>query len=183
MAVADQHHDPVSVAYATSLLQLAESRDQMQPIADEVGALQQVLEENPTFARFLADPGVDRDERSGVVERTFSSASPLMQNFLKLLDRKNRLGKLPQVLSAFETLMDEKLGKVEVNITVAEKLDDAQLEQVRQRVSRKLNKDAVVHQFVDPDILGGMVIRVQDQVIDASVRSKLDAMQRRLRQA
>ncbi|MEM6315978.1 MAG: ATP synthase F1 subunit delta, partial [Planctomycetota bacterium] len=172
-----------SLTYAEALLELAEARDQLRPVADEVDALRQVLDDNPTFARFLADPGVDREQRSAVLQRTFATASPLLQNFLKLVETKGRIGSLPKILAAFDALLDEKLGKVEVNVTVAQKLGEAQVADVRSRVSTKLGKDAVVHQFVDPTILGGMIIKVQDQIIDASVRTRLEGMRKRLKQA
>ncbi|MEM8875000.1 MAG: ATP synthase F1 subunit delta [Planctomycetota bacterium] len=183
MAATAEHHDPAALSYAQALIELAESRDQLQPTADEVDALRKVLDENPKFAQFLADPGIDREERSAVLQRTFASASPLMQNFLKLVEGKGRIGHLPGILAAFESILDEKLGKIEVNVTVAQQLGEAQIADVKNKVSAKLGKDAVVHQFVDPDIIGGMVIKVQDQVIDASVRSRLDSMKKRLKQS
>jgi F-type H+-transporting ATPase subunit delta len=70
-----------------------------------------------------------------------------------------------------------------VDVTVAQRLSPDELENVRRRVSQALGKDAVVHQYVDESIIGGLVLRVQDQLIDASVRYQLDAMKQRLLQA
>jgi F-type H+-transporting ATPase subunit delta len=77
-------------------------------------------------------------------------------------------------------MLDEQLGKIEVDVTVAQKLSSEQLEEVRQRVSAALKKDAVVHQYVDESIIGGLVIRVQDKLIDASVKTQLAAMKQQL---
>jgi F-type H+-transporting ATPase subunit delta len=72
------------------------------------------------------------------------------------------------------------LGKIEVDVTVAQRLSDAQLEEVRRKVSTALKKDAVVHQYVDEKIIGGLVLRVGDRLIDGSVKAQLDAMRRQL---
>jgi F-type H+-transporting ATPase subunit delta len=87
------------------------------------------------------------------------------------------------MIEAFNDLLEEQLGNVEVDVTVAQRLDAGQLEQVRQRVSQALGRAAVVHQYVDESIIGGLVLRVQDKLIDASVRFQLDQMRRRLLQA
>ena len=102
--------------------------------------------------------------------------SPLMWNFLQVLNQKGRLGLLGQIAAAYDELLDEQLGKVEVDVTVAQRLTDEQLEQVRQRVGEALGKDAVVHQYVDESIIGGLILRVQDRLIDASVRQQLKAI-------
>ena len=179
------HDDPTHVAYARALLELAEDRDALQETAEEADALRQVLDETPALRDFLRNPGISAEERAKVIDEAFGDgrASSLMLNFLHVLNRKGRMAGLGGVLDAFEHLLDEKLGKIEVNVTVAEKLSDDELEQVRTRVGQSLGKDAVVHQYVDPDILGGMILRVEDQIIDASVRTQLEAMRERMMRA
>jgi F-type H+-transporting ATPase subunit delta len=178
-------HDPIHLAYARALLELAEDRDALRETADEADALQQVLDENPTLRDVFANPGINAEERAELIDKMFGDnrASSLMLNFLHILNRKNRLAATGKIMAAFEHLLDEKLGKIEVNVTVAEKLDDGDLEEVRTRVGRALGKDAIIHQYVDPNILGGMVLRVEDQIIDASVKTQLDAMRERLMRA
>jgi F-type H+-transporting ATPase subunit delta len=171
----------IAVAYAASLLELANERKQAEPIGQELSALRQIVAENPTFGLFLSDPGISTAERGEAVSRIFGGkVSPLMSNFLGVLNQKGRIGQLMQIADAYEDLLDEQLGKIEVDVTVAQKLDASQLEQVRQRVSAALKKDAVVHQYVDDSIIGGLVLRVQDKLIDASVKSQLDAMRQQL---
>jgi len=77
-------------------------------------------------------------------------------------------------------LLDRQQGVVEVDVTVAKGLGDDQLEAVRRKVGDSLKRQAVVHQIVDPAIIGGLVLRVQDQLIDGSVRAQLSAMRRQL---
>jgi F-type H+-transporting ATPase subunit delta len=75
------------------------------------------------------------------------------------------------------------MGKIEVDVTVAHRLDAGTLEDVRKRVSSALKKDAIVHQYVDESIIGGLVLKVEDKLIDGSVRAQLDRMKRKLMQA
>jgi F-type H+-transporting ATPase subunit delta len=88
---------------------------------------------------------------------------------------------LPGFCEAYAALLDEKLGKVEVDVTVASRLSNEELEQVRQLVNRALKKDAVVHQYVDESIIGGIVLKVGDRLIDGSVRTQLEQVRSRLR--
>jgi F-type H+-transporting ATPase subunit delta len=168
-------------AYATSLLELAESRGQLDAVIDEVSSLREVLKQNPAVGQFLADPSIKQTDRDAVLQRTFEgSLSSLTYNFLRLLASRSRLAELSAILARFEALVDERRGKVEVTVTVAAPLDASQLADVRQSVSRSLGKDAVVQQVVDASIIGGMVLRVGDKLIDGSVKTQLDTMRKRL---
>jgi F-type H+-transporting ATPase subunit delta len=178
------HRSPVAVAYATALLELADEHKQLEPTARELGALQELIRANPTFKLYLSDPAIGHAERGELIQRVMGKAvSPLVGNFLRVLNEKGRLGILDEIADAYDELLDQRLGKIEVDVTVAHRLPPDQLEEVRKRVSAALKKDAVVHQYVDEQIIGGMVLRVQDQLIDASVRAQLDAMRERLRAA
>ncbi len=175
------HHTPTVLAYATSLLELADEQQLAQPIGEELDQLAEILEQNPTFALFLADPCISQEERHRVLSETFSGKiNPLLWNFLGVLNLKNRLGLLGQMIAAYSDLLDEKYGKIEVDVTTAHQLSSEDLEMVRQRVSSALKKDAVVHQYVDESIIGGMILRVQDQLIDASVKAQLQAVKQKL---
>ena len=167
----------VATAYAKPLLELANEQDQAESIGQELRALREVVESNPTFAEFLSNPGVSEAERGEVLKRTLEGrASPLMLNFLGVLNARGRAGLLAQVSQAYDDLLDELFGKIEVDVTVAERLGPEELEEVRRRVSEALGKEAVVHQYVDEAIIGGLLLRVQDRLIDASVRSQLRAL-------
>jgi len=175
------HHSPTTLAYGQSLLDLAGEQNQAEAIGEELGQIAEIIEQNPTFAAYLADPGIGHEERAQTLKQTFAGkVSPLMWNFLGVLNVKRRLKEIPAIAAAYDDLLDEKLGKIEVDVTVAQKLTPDQLEQVRQRVSAALKKDAVIHLYVDDAIIGGMLLRVQDQLIDASVRSQLQAMREQL---
>ena len=168
-------------AYARSLLELGNEQNQTDALGREMAELREILAANPSFGAFLSDPGIGEGERVAAIERIFRGrVSPLLWNFLGVLNAHGRIGQLGQVAEAYDALLEEQRGIIEVDVTVAQRLDAAQLEQVRQRVSQALGKTAVVHQYVDEAIIGGMILRVEDKLIDTSVRYQLQAMRQRL---
>jgi F-type H+-transporting ATPase subunit delta len=170
-----------AVTYARSLLELATEQNQAESVGEDLGSLRQVIQDNPTFGLFLADPAIGTTEREQAMQRIFAGKlSPLLNNFIGVLDAHGRLGGIAHIADAYDELLEEQLGKIEVDVTSAQKLTPEQVERVRQRVSQVLKKDAVVHQYVDPEIIGGLVIRVQDKLIDASVRTQLAALRERM---
>lgn len=176
-----QHHSTLALTYARSLLDLANQQDQTAEVANDIGALGQMLEQNSGFVDFLKSPGISNEERSEALTKIFGGRlGVLLGRFLQVMSERGRLRILPEVVEAFEHLLDQELGKVEVDVTVAERLSDSELEAVRSRVSKALGKEAVIHQYVDPAIIGGIVLRVGDHVVDASIRRQLEGMRRKL---
>jgi F-type H+-transporting ATPase subunit delta len=170
-----------ATAYARSLIELAGDQNQAQEIGDELVGIQEAIDATPGFDHLLVNPAVGEGGRVPILARAFEGkVHPLMWNFLRLLNAKNRLGLLRQIGEVYADLLDEKFGKVEVDVTVAHRLDDQELEQVRVAVGEALKRDAVVHQYVDESIIGGLVIRVQDKLIDTSVRAQLAAMKQKM---
>lgn len=177
----ENHPSPSAVAYATALIELANERNLTQPIADDLGGLRQVLAENPAFRAYLGDPSVGDTERAELLQRVFQDKlQPLLAHFLEVLAAKGKLGHLDQIADAYDDLLDEQLGKIEVDVTVAQQLSPEQLEDVRRKVSTALSKDAVVHQYVDESIIGGLILRVQDKLIDASVKTQIQKLKEQL---
>ena len=168
-------------SYAKALLELGNERQQAVQIGEELRGIREIAEANPTFLAFLRDPGVGKAERTAAVERILAGKlSPMLYNTIRVMIERDRAGVITQMAEQYQELLDEQLGKIEVDVTVAQRLDPQTLEQVRQRISAARGKDAVVHQYVDESIIGGLVLRVEDKLIDASVRSQLDAMKRQL---
>ncbi len=173
-------HSPTALAYAEALAESAEDRNALDAVANDAGALKSALDDNPDLLPFFRDPSITEEERQGVLNKALESADETFRRFIEVLNRRGRIGMLPETLDAFEYLLDQRLGKVEVDVTVAKELDEAQLEDVKARVGKALGRDAVVHQYVDDSIIGGLIVRVGDRVIDASVKRQLDAMRERL---
>ncbi len=176
-----EQHSPLANSYARSLLELADERGITERIGSQVGDLQAILAENPTFVQFLADPAIAADERSTLLKNVFGGqVDPLLMSFLGVMNDKNRLSLLPDVCGAFDELLADERGIVEVDVTVPRKMGKAELESVRAKVADALGKEVVIHQYVDETLLGGLVIKVGDTLIDGSVRKQLDEMRQTL---
>ena len=180
----DTHQSSLAIAYAEALLQLANESGAAASIGEELSGLRQIVETDKLFAQLLADPAISTEERGQLLHRVFDGrASTLMSHFLGLTNEKGRLVLLPAIAGAYDVLLDRQQGIVEVDVTVAQGLGDDQLEAVRRKVGDSLKREAVVHQHVDPAIIGGLVLCVQDQLIDGSVRAQLSALRQQLMEA
>ncbi len=180
----NQQHSPLDVAYAQSLLDLAVEQQAEEAIGAELSELAQALEAEPQFQMFLESPGIGISERAAVIKKAFKGrVAPLLYNFLRVANQRGMAGRLRQVAEAYQGLLDERLGKIEVDVTVPQRLDGPELEQVRQRISQALGKDVVVHQYVDEDMIGGIILRVGDRIIDASVKAQLAAIRQQFMRA
>src|SRR2546421_269195 len=132
---------PAAHAYAQSLLELANESKRAEAMAQELEALREILATNPTFRMYLGDPGISVAERHEALNRIFKgNVSQLLLNFLGVLNEKNRLRILDQIIDTYHDLLETQLGKIEVDVYVAQKLSPEQLEQVRQKVSSALKK-------------------------------------------
>ena len=168
-------------SYARALLDLANDQSRAQEIGQEMAQIREVLDAEPAFEQMIANPAVSGDALQPLLSRAFEGrVSPLTWNFIRLLAAKGRLSDFRRIEQALDELLDQQFGKVEVDVTVAQRLDDASLEEVRRAVSEALKRDAVVHQYVDESIIGGLVIRVQDKLIDTSVRAQLHALKQQM---
>lgn len=170
-----------AAAYARALLELANEQKQAEPIAQELGQIRELVETNPSFRAFLRDPGISKTERSRLLESLLKGkVSRLVYNTLAVMNAHGRLALIDDLARAYQKLLDTQLGRLDVDVTVAKKLSAAELENVRQRISQAFAKEAILHQHEDPSIIGGLVVRVGDKLIDGSVKAQLELMKRRL---
>src|SRR5688572_5842458 len=124
-----------AVQYARALLDLANEQKQGEAIGEEMRKIGEIIAENKTLRAFITDPGISAGDRTGLLDRVFrGKVSPLVMNIMGVLNSKGRLRLLPQVVEAYDELLDEQLGKIEVDVTVVQKLDPATLEEVRKRI-------------------------------------------------
>lgn len=167
--------------YAQALLDLADQRGLTQQIVGEVEGISEVIQKNPAFARYLSDPSVSDADRERLIERVFAGKiSELLVAYLKLVNAKRRLGEFPLIARAVQELVDRRAGNLTVDMIVAQHLPDDAVEQVQRQLSEKLRKNILVKQQIDDSIIGGVILKIGDSLIDGSVKAQLEAMKRRL---
>ena len=169
--------DPRSSSYAGALIELASDRGDLEAVNDEVGAFLTVLRDNPDFRVFLMTPSVDPAEKNRVLDTAFSGkVSATLLDFIELVLTKRRQLFLEDMLEEFQALFEEKMGRLHVEVVSAVPVGDSDQSNLADALSKKLNKTIVLENAVDPRILGGLVLRYGDLVVDGSVRTRLESV-------
>lgn len=179
--MSDQENNATFISYAQALLELADARGQTSQVAEEVAQVAGIFNDNKTFRTYAGDPSVSVVEREHKLQSIFGGqVSATLLSTMKVLNLKGRLVDFPGIAAAFKKVLDDRAGKIDVAVTVAQPLTDHELEDVRQRVSSALKKDARVTQQVDNSIIGGLILRIGDRLIDGSVKSQLNSIKQKL---
>ena len=171
----------VSKVYGDALFELAIEQDKLESVRDEVQTVSQALKDNPDFLPTLMHPDMTMEKKQEMVRKVFSTASDDMMGLIDVMIRKNRIGELGKVMDYFEMRAKERLKVGVVMVSTPIQLSEEDRKKVEKRVLEVTDFASLEMKYiVDPALLGGMVIRIGDQVLDNSIRSKLDAMGRQL---
>jgi F-type H+-transporting ATPase subunit delta len=185
MTTTSETVDAVARVYAQSLLELADAAGGDEKIVEtggELSAIAEMIREDAEIAEFLRSPIVDSEKRAASLRRIFEGrVSDLVLRFMLVLNGKGRLGEFGSMVSGYDQLVNERMGRVEVDVmTVDGSLDPDQLALLGEKVKAKLGQEPVFHQYADESLIGGLVLRVGDQLIDGSVRGQLRRMREEL---
>ena len=173
--------ETVARSYAETLLDVAERHEGLEAFGEGVEFVARLIDESPSFKVFLETPQIAAGEKKEVVRAVFADALPAMLiNFLLVTIDKRRQRLLGAIAEQYQTLVDERLGRMRVEVTLARPIGDRQLAEIRQQLSLLLDRDAIPQVRVRPRILGGIVVRAGDTIYDGSLRRRLDGMRRSL---
>ena len=171
----------VARVYSQAILKIAQSKGETDGLLDELLESGHLLERDPDFASFVASPLIDTEERSGALERMFrGKASDLFVDALQVMNRKGRLGLLPTIAEVYRLKHRELSGQVEIQVTTAVPLSAQLRERLKSGVAEFTGKEPVLIEVVDGSLIGGMVLQIGDQKIDASVTKKIEALRENL---
>lgn len=167
--------------YASALLELAKERDEVEDILEDMNFIKNTLDDSNELVLFLRSPIVKFDDKQAVLNKLFGDeVQESTGKFLELLARKNRVNMLHEVSEAFLKLYNKHAGIIEVEVSVASELDDSQRkalhEQLEMRTSKKV--DLTIH--IDESLKGGMAVRIDDTVIDGTIKHKLQELEEQL---
>ena len=166
--------------YAQAIFQLAVQQDQVDQWAGELDSISQVLQDEE-FSSFLENAQVPLSEKNRSIEAVFPDTNPLVRNLVALLISRGSTKLMRDVYLSYSELVDDYRGRRRVEVTSAVPLDAAELERISRFVSKLIQKEVVVSTEVDETILGGVIIQVGDQLLDGSVRSRLEGLRRQVR--
>ncbi len=179
---ADVGVEHIADVYAKALLGAAESAGFTRAVLEEFNSLiSDVLGRFPRLERILASTLVSSEEKVGVIERLFGGrASPTFVNFLKVVARHGRLDCLRVIHRRLGVLYDELRGRVRVTVATAAPVNDALATRIAESLRSVLGAEPVVDQAVDPELIGGVVIRVDDTVYDGSIANQLQIVRQQM---
>jgi F-type H+-transporting ATPase subunit delta len=168
--------------YAESLLDAADKRQQTAEVLEQMESLiGEVLARDAVFAVFLASAVVNRDHKRAALRRVFEGKiNEVLYHFLLVLNDHNRLGVLREVAVLMRELYERRAGRMHVEVTAATPPSDEQRERLRQELCQKFGREPILSVQVDPELLGGLMVRVDDWVYDGSVRARLERIQTQL---
>ena len=131
-------------------------------------------------ARYFRDPNVPRETKVESVSRLFNDVRPHVMNLLRVLVARQRMHLLPNIVREFEAMELQARGIAEADVTVARPVTAAEQDTISRRLSEMTGKQVHVQVHVDPNILGGIVVRIGDQLIDSSVAGRLQRLRQQL---
>jgi F-type H+-transporting ATPase subunit delta len=170
----------VARSYAASVFELAQRHELEDEFTASFNALSGVMND-PKVRTFLGSPKLNARTKKQVLRDALGDrVHPLFLNFLLVTVDKRRQGLLPDIARAYHALVEEAHGRMHVNVTVAHEPSAELHQEIRNRLSEIFGKTVVPHVHVDGRILGGIIVRHEDKVIDGSLRRRLVAMRRRL---
>jgi F-type H+-transporting ATPase subunit delta len=167
--------------YAEALVSLAERAGDLDGWGATITEVADAVETDPRLAGFLATPRVSAKRKGEIITKAFQDRLPrLFVRFLGAVIMNRRQQLIPEIATEYAALVDERQGRVHARVTVASEPDDATRAIVEQRVGGITGKKVVPHFVVKPEILGGVIVRVGDTVMDGSLARKLATLRTRM---
>ncbi len=164
--------------YAIALFELARDAKQIEAVGASLATLRGAIDESEDLRTLIGSPMVARDEQASALGAVVGSLEldQLTGNFVGVLAQNRRLAQLPNVIRAFNLLAARHRGEITAEVTSARPLDDDQVDAIKQHLRSRVGRDIAVDLSVDPAILGGLVVKVGSQMIDSSIRTKLNTL-------
>jgi len=174
-------HDPIQTGYARALLEMAQAENATGKVEEDLFRLRELLKTNPALLEFLKDATIKRDgKRQALTELFQGRVHALTLNWLLTLADTDRAGRVLPAIEEFSDQARNARQSVTGEVTTALPLDDDALSRLAAELTRVTGKNVNLLQKTDPALLGGVVIQVGEQIIDSSLRRKLNQMQQQL---
>jgi F-type H+-transporting ATPase subunit delta len=168
----------LSGRYATALFGLALEKKSVDAVGNSLSSVGKALNESTEFKALTANPLVSRGDAAKAIAAVAKAMKldALTANFLGVLAQNSRLGQLGAVIAAYETLAANHRGEATAQVTSAHPLDKAQVTALKAQLKAKVGRDVAVELNTDPQILGGLIVKIGSQMIDSSIRTRLNTL-------
>ena len=173
----------VAIRYAQALFELAEEENLTSEIYSEIIDLNEIISSNKNLYDVLRSPFIGREEKKEVVAKLFADkVHKDTKNFLMVLVDKDRTTELASIVQSYKQMMNDKFNIAEGKVYTAIPLSQEQISELEKKLSAKYNKNVQLVNKIDKDILGGVLVRIGNEEIDGTVKSRLDDLSEKLSQ-
>ncbi len=175
--------EEIASVYARSLFEVAQEHKKLDKIRDELGEFADALNQSRELQVFLFSPYFSTKEKIEGLDKAVTGADETTINFLKLLIEKHRTPVIFRVRAEFDRLWEQENKLLPVQVTSAVELPKSTVKQIGDRIAEQTDRKVELTSTVDPDILGGIIVRVGNSVLDASIRNRLENLRKQVARA
>ena len=170
--------EEIAQVYARSLFQVAKEQDKLDTVRAQLGQVSDALNETRELSVFFFSPYFSTEEKKQGLGTAIDGADETVSNFLELLVEKHRMPAIHRIRKAFDLLWEKENKLLPVQITSAIELDEETVRSIGDRIGEQTGQKVELTTKVDEDVLGGIVLQVGNQILDASIRNRLDNLRR-----
>jgi F-type H+-transporting ATPase subunit delta len=174
--------EKIAQVYARALFEVARQHGKLDEIREQLAQFADALNEHRELAVFFFSPYFSQKEKQEALGRVLEGADPIFMNFLNLLIEKHRMPVIFRIRDAYERMWEEENRTLPVEITSAIELDQGTVEKIAKQIGERTGRKVKLATRVDPEILGGLVVRVGNAILDASIRNRLEQLRRQVAQ-
>ena len=175
--------EEIAQVYARALFEVAKERDILDQIHDELTQFADALSENRQLAVFFFSPYFSTEEKKEGLKKAVTGADPAFMNFLEALIERHRMPAIFRIRDRYQDMWEDERNLLPVELTSAVPLDKSTVGSIGTRIGEQTKRTVELSSRVDPDILGGIVLRVGNVVLDASIRNRLEQLRKQVARA
>jgi F-type H+-transporting ATPase subunit delta len=175
--------EEIAEVYARSLFEVAKERDALDLVREQLGQFADALSEERQLAQFFFSPYFSSAEKKDGLEKLIDGADEIFMNFLQALIERHRMPAIFRIRGRYDQLWDDENKLLPVQVTSAIELDQKTIRSIGDRIGEQTGLKVELSSDVDPDILGGIVLRVGNFILDASIRNRLNQLRKQVAQA
>jgi len=172
--------EEIAQVYARALFEVATDRGDVDAVREQLGQFAAALESDRSLATFFFSPYFSTEEKKDGLRKAVQGADESVMNFLELLIEKHRVPAIFRIQREFDRLWREENKLLPVQVTSAVRLDAQTVESLGRTIGERTGRKVELTATVEPDILGGIVLRVGNSILDASIRNRLETLRKQV---
>jgi F-type H+-transporting ATPase subunit delta len=175
--------EEIAQVYARSLFEVAQEHDKLDEVRDQIGQFADALGESRELQTFFFSPYFSTEEKKQGLDKALEGEEETVANFLSVLIENHRMPALLRIRRELDRMWQDVNHLLPVQITSAVELDEAVAKQIGEEIGRQTGRKVELSSTVDPDVLGGIVVRVGNSILDASIRTRLERLRKQVARA